>query len=115
MSSATRVRRHRERRTAEGRRRYEFVLTPDEAARTRAFIAREREADAARRNRWPCRPATPEEIALDPRLAQSWPDETWADYIAFARAGWKGLDPAMEDPVIERDRTPSPVYEMDFD
>lgn len=115
MSGAERVQRHRERRLANGRRRYEFALTPSEAERVRNFIGREREVEAERLSHWPHRPATPDEIAIDPRLAKSWPMETWADYIAFAQAGWEGLDREMEDPVIERDRTPSRVYEMDFD
>jgi hypothetical protein len=110
MSSAARVKKHRERRQADGRRRYEFVLTPREADGVRAFIARERQAAELR---WPARPATPEEIALDPRLALEWPNGTWADYIAFAQAGVSPDDP--DDPIIERDRTPDRAYEIDWD
>lgn len=111
MSSAARVQRHRKQRSAEGLRRYEFVLTSVEADRVREFLKRERvRATFARSTESP----TPEQVAIDPRLGQGpWPNETWSDYIAFAQAGVSRGDP--DDAVIERDRTPSPVYQMDWD
>jgi hypothetical protein len=115
MSRAARVKRHRERRTADGRRRFEFALTEREAKKVREYIERERRVEATIAERWPNRPATPDEIAIDPRLGREWPDETWADYIAFAQAGWEGLEHGVDDPVFERDRSPDPAYSLDLD
>lgn len=103
MSSAARVKKHRERRRDDGRRRFELSMTPDEALRVRAFLESERSAQ----RRF-------EALRSDSISARgSWPNETWADYIAFAQAGLTGQE--GDDPKIERDRTPDPAYMLVFD
>lgn len=107
MSSARRVRRYREQHEAAGRKRYEYFATPQEAELVREFIGLVTASDAERvRMR----------ILLDSaRNAPEpvWPNDTWADYIAFAQRGMTGEEP--DDPVFERSREPDRAYFLDFD